>query len=123
MIVFFILLGILLLFAAVLLVRAAMFKPKKETAPQAEEVDFDHDRAVYTLGELVKCKTVSYRDKAREDNAEFEKLIARLPTLYPAVFSVCSLTRLEDRGLLFLWQGKDAFFFHQLRMYLLPYSL
>ncbi len=107
MIVFFILLGILLLFAAVLLVRAAMFKPKKETAPQAEEADFDHDRAVYTLGELVKCKTVSYRDKAREDNAEFEKLIAMLPTLYPAIFSVCSLTRLEDRGLLFLWKGKD----------------
>ena len=107
MIVLFILLGILFLFAAVLLFRTAMFKPKKETTPQTDEISFDRDRAVYTLGELVKCKTVSYRDKTREDNAEFEKLIQKLPELYPAVFSACSLTQLEDRGLLFLWKGKE----------------
>ena len=48
MIVLFILLGILFLFAAVLLFRTAMFKPKKETTPQTDEISFDRDRAVYT---------------------------------------------------------------------------
>ena len=105
MTIFFILLGFVLLLAAVLLIRTAMFRPKTEIVPQSEEIDFDRDRTVYTLSELIKCKTVSYRDKAQEDDAEFEKLIAKLPELYPAVFKVCSFTRLEDRALLFLWRG------------------
>ena len=41
-----------------------------------------------------------------EDDAEFEKLIALLPDLYPRVFDICSVDRLPDRGLLFRWPGK-----------------
>ena len=59
------------------------------------------------LAELVKCRTVSYNDPSMEDDAEFEKLIGSLPTLYPRVWEVCSLTRLPDRGLLFRWPGKQ----------------
>lgn len=107
MIVLFVLLGVLALFLAVLLVRTVMFRPKKEVIPPQEDVVFDREKVIKTLGELVKCKTVSYRDRTKEDDAEFEKLIGKLPELYPAVFASCSLTRLEDRGLLFLWKGKE----------------
>ena len=67
---------------------------------------FDRDAAVKSLAELVKCKTVSYYDHALEDDAEFEKLIGKLPELFPNVTAKCTLTRLPDRALLYRWEGK-----------------
>ena len=96
----------LIVFLAVILIRAAAFKPKAQPKADATPVDFDKNAAVDALRELVICKTVSYMDPALEDDAEFEKLIAKLPTLYPYVFEVCEFTRLPDRGLLFRWKGK-----------------
>jgi len=98
----------LAVFIAVLVIRACSFKPKAQPEPDAEEVVFDENRAAEALRELVKCKTVSYRDSSLEDDAEFEKLIALLPTLYPNVNRVCEFNRLPDRGLLFRWAGKSS---------------
>jgi len=106
-ILLFLLLGILFLIA-VLLIRAAAFRPKPRKETPRAEVTFDKDAAVTALQQLVRCKTVSCNDPAMEDNAEFEKLIALLPQLYPEVFRVCELKRLPDRALLFRWPGKEA---------------
>lgn len=91
---------------AMILIRALTFKPGAQPLVDATPMEFDKDRATETLRTLVRCKTVSYRDPSLEDNAEFEKLIDSLPTLYPNVFSACSMQRLPDRGLLFHWKGK-----------------
>ena len=93
---------------AVVLVRTLTFKPKPQPAISQEKVSFDKDDAVNALAELVKCKTVSYYDHSLEDEREFEKLIAKLPALYPQVFSACDFLQLPDRGLLFKWPGKTA---------------
>ena len=94
------------LFFAILLIRTLGFKPK----PQGELLDgeevFDKEKTVSNLQALVRCKTVSYTDPTLEDNAEFDKLIALLPTLYPHVFDTCSFQKLPDRALLFRWKGK-----------------
>ena len=103
-----ILLIALAVFLAVIAVRTLTFKPKAQPAISNEEVVFDKDGAVNALAELVKCKTVSYRDHTLEDDGEFEKLIAKLPELYPDVFKTCSFQQLPDRGLLFRWPGKEA---------------
>ena len=94
------------IFLAVLLLRAACFNPKPQPPIDQTEVRFDRDAAISALAELIKCKTVSYNDPALEDNAEFEKLIASLPGLYPRVFDICSVRQLPDRGLLIRWPGK-----------------
>ena len=94
--------------AAVLLVRTALFRPKAAPEEIVEEISFDKDAAIAALGELVRCRTVSNYDRAKEDDAEFEKLIGLLPTLYPRVMASCSLQRLPDRALLFTWKGKEA---------------
>jgi len=99
------LLAVLLGFIAVLLIRGALFTPKTTLPLDEASVSFDNDKAVEALRALVRCKTVSYADHSLEDDAEFEKLIAMLPTLYPHVFRVCSFERLPDRGLLFKWEG------------------
>ena len=101
------LLGLLALFLAVILIRAAMFKPEPQAPVSQEPVSFDKDAAVRSLRELVRCRTVSYDDPTLEDDGEFEKLIALLPTLYPRVFDVCSVRQLPDRALLFRWPGKS----------------
>lgn len=92
---------------AVILVRTALFRPKAEKKETFEEIDFDREAALRALAALVLCRTVSSEKHEEEDDAEFEKLIALLPVLYPNVFKTCLLERLEDRGLLFTWKGRE----------------
>ena len=106
MIALAVILTLLAVFIAVLLIRTAHFRPKAEPMETIAPVDFDRQAAIDALQKLVRCRTVSYYDHTLEDDAEFEKLIGLLPELYPQVFKACTLTRLPDRGLLFLWPGK-----------------
>lgn len=100
-------LAVLIVFIAVLVVRALNFNPKVMPSLEAPKEIFDGDKAVENLRELVRFKTVSYRDKSLEDETEFQKLITRLPYLYPNVFSTCEYNELPDRALLFKWSGKN----------------
>ena len=94
------------IFLAIILIRAATFSPKPQPTVDDSTVEFDRERAVDALGSLVRCKTVSYADHALEDDAEFDKLIDSLPSLYPNVYKACECHKLPDRGLLFRWKGK-----------------
>ena len=100
-------LALLAVLIAIILVRTAMFRPKAQSAISNEAVTFDKDAAVSALAELVKCKTISYNDPLLEDDGEFQKLIDKLPALYPNVFVCCSFQQLPDRALLLRWPGKS----------------
>lgn len=102
-----IILAIVVVFLAVILIRAALFTPKDAGQTEFEPVDFDRDAAVASLAELIKCRTVSYNDSSLEDDAEFEKLISKLPVLFPNVVKTCPMQRMDGRALLFRWKGKD----------------
>ena len=104
----FLILAALLIFVAVVAVRTIRFTPKPQPEISDETFDFDRDAAIDALAKLVRCKTISYNDKRLEDDAEFEKLYALLPQLYPNVFSQCTMERIPDRALLFKWPGKKA---------------
>lgn len=99
--------AILAVLLAVILIRTALFKPKAGPEADKEEIEFDRAGTLHCLAELIKCRTVSNYDHALEDNEEFERLIEMLPKLYPDVYRVCTLTRMEDRALLFKWEGKN----------------
>lgn len=101
-------LGFIVGFLLVLVIRALCFKPKAQRPVDESQVSFEQDAAVTALQKLVQCKTISYNDPALEDDAEFQKLIDLLPGLYPKVFETCSLQKLPDRALLFRWPGKSA---------------
>ncbi len=102
-----IILGLVVVFFAVLVIRALAFTPKTQPEVSQEEVAFDKETAIDALQQLVRCKTISYNDRAMEDDGEFEKLISLLPGLYPNVFDACSFQQLPDRALLFRWPGKS----------------
>lgn len=103
-----ILLAAILAFAAVILVRTLRFTPPAQQARRPEAVAYDEAASVDALAQLVRCKTISYGDHSLEDDAEFERLIALLPKLYPNVFMTCTFEQLEDRALLFTWKGRES---------------
>jgi len=98
--------ALIVAFFTVIIIRAIRFKPNKSYCDSLECPEFDKARATEALRELIRCKTVSYYTREEENEAEFEKLVDMLPTLYPSVFSTCELTRMNDRALLFKWTGK-----------------
>ncbi len=104
--ILYILLGLVLIFLAVVLIRTLMFKPKAEIETSDEEIIFDKDRSVDNLRRLVTCRTISRYAHEGEDEGEFQRLIDMLPELYPAVYEKCTLTTFPDRGLLYKWEGK-----------------
>ena len=103
-----IILYVLLVVLVVILMRAFVFRPKATENKEYATVGVDSERAINALSQLVQCKTVSYTDPSLEDEAEFEKLINKLPELYPNVWASCPLTRLPGRALLFRWKGREA---------------
>lgn len=99
--------AVIIIFLLILIIRALCFNPKAQPKVFENEEVFDGDKIVASLQSLVRCKTVSSSDPALEDEAEFEKLIALLPELYPNVFKACEFEKLPDRALLFYWKGKN----------------
>ena len=94
---------------AVLIVRAISFQPcKKKQTARVEKLTVDTDRAVAELSRLIECKTVSSRNKAEEDEREFEKFERTLPEVFPVIYKKCVFEKVGDRGLLFRWQGKKS---------------
>ena len=102
-----ILLAAIAAFVLVVTIRTIRFRPKNQLVAEVETIQLDADRCIHNLGELVKCRTISYNDPALEEDAEFEKMVAMLPELYPDVFRVCDFQRLPDRALLLRWPGKS----------------
>ena len=95
----YIILAVVVLFVTIVTIRTLSFKPKAQPKISNEEISFDRNGAVNALAELVKCKTISYDDHSLEDDAEFEKLIAKLPALYPNVFATCPTGDCYSSGL------------------------
>jgi carboxypeptidase PM20D1 len=107
MIYLWIALGVLAAFLTVLLIRAAMFRPLPEIKETEEAPQFDRQKAIDDLQALIRCKTISDKNKENEEEAEFEKLLSLLPQMFPGVYQTCKLYRPDPRALLFYWKGKE----------------
>ena len=55
----YVILGLVVVFLAVILIRAAMFRPKAQPTIQPQEVYLNRQKVVDALAELIKCKTIS----------------------------------------------------------------
>ncbi len=95
-------------FIVIVVVRAITFVPRKREREKAEPVFVNSDKAARDLAEMIKCRTVSDRNKENEDEGEFEKFEALLPTLFPNVHATCTFEKVGDRGLLYRWAGKSS---------------
>ncbi|MBR2340327.1 MAG: M20/M25/M40 family metallo-hydrolase [Clostridia bacterium] len=100
--------AVLLALVGVVVVRTLMFKPTPCEKKQYETLEFDGDKAVNDLAEMIKCKTVSSNDKSLEDEAEFDKFKALLPKLFPNIHEKCEFEAVGDRGLLYRYKGESS---------------
>lgn len=93
---------------AVLVMRAARFKPKENYQASGRKVELDEEKIVKDMQAMIRCKTVSDRDWSLVNEAEFEKFRSLLIELYPNVHAVCERKLLGVNGLLYHWKGKHA---------------
>ncbi len=98
--------ALIILFLAILVIRALMFNPQKQEKKQAEEITFNKEKAVEDLRQMVMCKTVSNINSELEDKAEFEKFKKLLIDNFPNINKTCTLTYMGKSGILYHWKGK-----------------
>lgn len=91
----------------VLIIRALAFRPYPQEQVQPLAVPVDEQRAVENLRWMVQCRTVSYADASRQDEAEFIRFRQLLATSYPLVHRACELLHQGETGLLYRWPGKS----------------
>ena len=103
-----ILIPIFVVFVAVVLIRTLMFTPEKVENKATYPVFVNGEKATHDLAEMIKCKTISDRDRANEDDGEFERFKALLPTLFPGVYENCEAEYPTDRSILLHWKGKSS---------------
>ena len=94
------------LLVAIVLGRAFMFVPEKRRQTKPEIVSVNGERATETLCEMIKCRTVSDRNKELEVDSEFRKFEELLSSLFPKVFSRCIVEKPSERSILIRWKGK-----------------
>ncbi len=98
--------AVILILASFIIARTLLFKADNSPKDSAEDVYVNVEKAVSDLSEMIKCKTVSYKDKKFEEEAEFDKFKALLPKLFPCIYKSCEYTEVGDRALLFKYEGK-----------------
>ena len=102
----YIVLALLLAFLSVILIRAAIFNPKKEEKIEAEKIELNEQKIISDMADMIKCKTVSYRDNSLEDEAEFEKFRELLKERFPLVHLNSELKKIGRNGLLYKIKGE-----------------
>lgn len=103
-----ILLGAIVLFLMVIVLRALRFRPGAEQKADPAPVAVDGEKAIADLQAMIRCKTVSYYQEGLADEAEFERFRALLKTLYPRVHEACAPERIGKSGLLYTLRGKSS---------------
>ncbi len=105
---YFIIPAAVILFLAVILIRASMFRPAAEKPVQEVPVSLDREKIIRDMADMVRCRTVSNRDHSLEDPAEFEKFRALLQERYPNVHKAFTLEHIGRNGLLYSMKGESS---------------
>ncbi len=87
--------------------RAATLKPEKSKILPAHDIDVDGDRAIKSLSDAVKCKSISRPNPDDVDWAEFKKLEEHIVKAYPMVHKHLKKEVIADHSFLYTWSGED----------------
>ncbi len=99
--------GLLVVFLAVVFVRALRFNPPKEDVRAGEKIEVDNKAATEHLAQMVRLRTVSSRNAELVDKSQFDAFQNLLPVLYPEVTKICPREFIGETGMLYRWKGKE----------------
>ena len=100
-----IILGLIVVFIVVIVERTLLFVPEKTEKLEAEEITLDEDKIVRDMVAMIRCKTVSNRDKKQVDWDEYKKFEAEIKMRFPKLFEVAEFEKVGTTGLLFKIKG------------------
>ena len=92
----------------VIFTRTLRFKPKDAPVEPAEDIDLPREKIVQDMVDMIRCKTVSNRDSAQVDWAEFGKFRILLKERFPHIRAACTLELIGPTGFLYHLPGKSA---------------
>ncbi len=99
----------IVIFAAIIVIRAAMFRPVSENKKKAPEAPkLDREKITADMVDMIRCKTVSHRDHSLEDKGEFEKFEKLLCERFPLIHTTSKLKKIGRNGLLYFIKGKSS---------------
>ena len=99
------LLGIVVILATVIFIRTWRFRPQDQFPAGEAPVKLDEEKIVRDMQDLIRCRTISYRDETLTDWKEFEKFQALLQERFPRIHEKCTLQKLGKTGLLYRLPG------------------
>lgn len=103
-----IILGVVVIFLAVILVRAALYKPYPQPKTIEGEIKLNEEKIIQDMKDMIRCKTISYHDKSLIDWNEFHKFTDLLRERFPLVHEKCSMEKIGNSGLLYFLEGKTS---------------
>lgn len=101
-----IILALIVVFLAVIIIRACNFTPKPELTPDTTPVAVDREKIIEDMAAMIRCKTVSYREEELIDRREFVKFEQVLKNSFPLIHGACSLEKIGKTGLLYHLKGE-----------------
>lgn len=87
-------------------VKALCFAPEPLEQKATKDFDCDALSAAENLGEMIKLRTVSFRDMSQMDFGQFEAFPKLLEQLYPLCAAALSFERAGKTGLVYRWAGR-----------------
>ena len=100
--------AIILAFLAVILIRTLRFTPPAREEVTAEPVTLNEAKIVDDMCAMIRCRTVSNRDEALVDWAEFDKFQTVLADRFPLIHEKATLHKLGKTGLLYRIRGESS---------------
>ena len=99
--------GVFVLFIAVLIIRALLFRPGDADIVTMSSHEFDRDTVSGHLSRMIRIPTVSSRDPGQVDSARFDEFRALLGDLYPTITAQCERTLIGETGVVYRWKGRS----------------
>ncbi len=104
--VYLLLAGVVIL-AAVILGRAALFRSRRYAVDPERGIKIDVDRAAGRLSGAVQIPTITASDPEKADRAPFEQFIHYLEQAYPSAHAVMEREIVNGYSLLYRWKGRE----------------
>ncbi|MCJ0763272.1 M20 family peptidase [Variovorax terrae] len=105
--IFLALVGVIVLLAAAVGLKTAMTPSRQLAIRPVTPVAVDEAAAASRLAAAVRLRTISDKDDAKANDAEFKKLHAHIEQSFPKVAATLKREVIGQNSLLYTWQGTD----------------